>query len=65
MAASVSGFDNFKLPAEFRAGDVVVHDRATKWRQVRRIGSGAFGSVYLQKNMNRGFEFIRRMTQGL
>ncbi|KAI5838285.1 kinase-like domain-containing protein [Morchella snyderi] len=49
MAASVSNFDNFKLPAEFHAGGLVVHGEAEKWRQVRSIGSGAYGSVFLQK----------------
>jgi hypothetical protein len=49
MAASFSDFNNLKLPAEFHTDGLVVHGEATRWKQVRRIGSGAYGSVYLQK----------------
>lgn len=49
MAASVSDLDNFKLPAEFLGDDVVVHDKVIIWKQVKIIGQGAYGSVFLQK----------------
>lgn len=65
MAIPISKLDRFKLETEFRDGYVVhtTYDweystkgpqKLARWEEVKQIGSGAFGSVWLEKETGGG-----------
>lgn len=64
MSVPISKLDNFKMETEFHVGYVVnttvgwdlstkktIH---TKWTRQGKLGSGGFGSVWLEKNEEGG-----------
>lgn len=65
MAVPVTTLENFKVETEFGDGYVVhttyewefsarVQKKSSKWEEVRHIGRGAFGSVWLEKQEKGG-----------
>lgn len=74
MAIPISKLDRFKLETEFNDG-YVVHssydwEYSTKgprqlatWKEVKRIGSGAFGSVWLEKEARGQLRAVKRLQR--
>lgn len=65
MAVPISTLDHFKVETTFGDGYVEhttyewefstkVREQVSKWEEVRCIGSGAFGSVWLEKEQKGG-----------
>lgn len=73
MAVSVSKLEHLKLETEFHNG-YVVHTtyewgltarlwKATRWKQVKKIGMGAFGSVWLEEESEGKLRAVKRLPR--
>lgn len=75
MAASASKLDDYKLETKFLEDCVVQttyewssEERVptvSTWKQVRGIGTGAFGSVWLQKETGGQLRAVKKLPQEL
>lgn len=74
MAFPISKLDRFKLETEFNDGYVVhtTYDweystkgpkKSSTWKEVKQIGSGAFGSVWLEKETGGQLRAVKRLQQ--
>lgn len=74
MAIPISKLDRFKLETEFKDGYVVhtTYDweystkgpkKSSTWEEVKQIGSGAFGSVWLEKSTGGQLRAVKRLQR--
>lgn len=76
MAIPISTLENFKIETEFGDGFVVhttyewefstrLLKESSRWNEVKIIGSGAFGSVWLEKKARGGeLRAVKRLQRG-